>query len=166
VRKVLIALSALFVVVAATGGYQAFRYRPDGSQWVSDVHRWSSYLLVAVTLVALAMWLTRRVTLGRGGAFALAIALVAALVGLFTGGAIHWDQLVRLTGPGGGTIKGVRGVIDLARAQFVVVDGHLFAADTFHRTVIVHTLVVGLVLAAMLGLTWYFTLRMKPKEAT
>ncbi|MET0275286.1 MAG: hypothetical protein ABW211_00410, partial [Acidimicrobiia bacterium] len=63
-RKVLIVLSALFVVVAGTGVNQAFRYFPRGSQWVGDVHEWSSYALIVVTLVALAMWLSWRVTLG------------------------------------------------------------------------------------------------------
>jgi hypothetical protein len=169
VRKVLFALSILVVVVAATGGYETFRYRPDGSQWVSDLHRWSSYALILVTLVALAMWLTRRVTLGRGGAFALAIALVAALVGFFTGGAIRWEQLALSDVTAGG---GRRGMLDLSGVVFVIVDGRVLQPDTFHRTVIVHTLVVGVVLAVMLGLAWYFVKRhavkpdaVEPEEA-
>jgi hypothetical protein len=162
VRKVLSALSVVFVVVAATGAYQAFRYRPHGSQWVSDMHRWSSYALVALVLVALAMWLTRRVTLGRGGAFALAIALVAALVGFFTGGATHWEQLALKEVIAGG---GRRGVIDLSGVAFVITDGRVLQPDTFRRTVVVHTLIVGVVLAVMLGLSWYFVVRKasKPK---
>jgi hypothetical protein len=157
VRRLLAALTAAFVVVAATGVHQAFRYRPDGSQWWSDVHRWSSIVLVLALLATLFVWLRERPALRRGAVqvVALAVAAVAVVAGYLTGTAIHWDQLALGTVSVGADVRGVfEGGV-----EFVVADGQVLGVDTFRRSVWAHVVVLPVVFAVALAVVWYLSRR-------
>ena len=145
-------------MVAATGLYQAFRFRPDGSQWWSDVHRWSSIVLVLLLLAALFVWLRERAALRHGvvQVLVLVVATVAVVAGFVTGPTIHWDQMALFEVTIGSDI---RGVFDTADLVFVLADGQEQTAATFRRSVWAHVVILPVVFALALAVVWYLSRR-------
>jgi hypothetical protein len=162
VRGLLVAVTAAFVVVAASGVYQAFEYQPLGSQWVSDVHQWSSYLFVGLVVVALFVWLRNRGVVRHGGALALlwAGATVCVVAALVTGPTLHWEQLALGAVSGDGD---PHGVFDLGDVLFVLSDGRENTYGTFRRSVWVHTTILPVLLVSSLALVWYLSGRRAPR---
>jgi hypothetical protein len=162
VRALLAAVTAVLVVVAASGVYQAFEYQPLGSQWISGVHEWSSLLLVALVVVALFVWLRNRAIVRYGGALALlwAGATVCVIAAFVTGPTLHWEQLA-LGAASGSTDP--RGVFDLGDVLFVLSDGRENTFETFRRTVWVHTTILPVLLVSVLAVVWYLSGRRAPR---
>jgi hypothetical protein len=157
VRRLLAALTCVFVLVAATGTYEAFRYRPDGSQWWADVHRWSSVVLVLLLLATLFVWLRERSVLHRGAVQVLALvaAAIAAIAAYVTGPTIHWHQLALGTVTAGSAIEGV--FVD--GITFVIADGQVLGVDTFRRSVWAHVVILPMAFALALAVVWYLAPR-------
>ena len=162
-RRLLVALTVTFVVVASTGVYQAFEYYPRGSQWWSDVHRAASILLVLLLLAALFVWLRNRATLCRGvvQVLALLVGTIAVIAAFVTGPTIHWEQLALWKVTVGSEIGGVfeDGI------KFVVADGQVHGVDTFRRSVWAHVVVLPVLFVGALAVVWYFSTRAAAREA-
>ena len=155
-RKLLAAITVIFAVVAATGVYQAFRYYPRGSQWWSDVHRWSSILLMLLVLAALFVWLRNRATAQRGAVqvSGLVVATIAVIAAFVTGPTLQWESLARFR-----VDLDIRGVFDTDGLMSVVADGQVHSAETFRRTVWVHTTILPILLAAAVAVVWFLSSR-------
>ncbi|HEX8770122.1 MAG TPA: hypothetical protein VF711_05065 [Acidimicrobiales bacterium] len=100
------------LLLAATGAWLTFRYRPDrpglpdrsgtivlphsGGGWVADAHRWLAIAALVLVAALVVVTLARFVRGPRREAIAVAAILVAALavgVAYDTGGRLPWSQL-------------------------------------------------------------------------
>jgi quinol---cytochrome c reductase cytochrome b subunit, bacillus type len=173
VRKLLIALSATFVVVAATGVYQAFRYLPTAARaWPGQgfapagrgliydttdiVHRWASYLLVALVLATAVVRAAGTVKARAWSAANVALAAVgmAAVAAIVTGPRLQWDQLA-LWAVTVGTDH-FRGVFwSDESVKFILRGSQELGLGEFRRDVWLHTLVFPLLAACGIGVLWY-----------
>jgi quinol-cytochrome oxidoreductase complex cytochrome b subunit len=167
-----LALVALFLVVAGTGLYQAFRYRPDAqSAWpalkttsvsrdalydtTEFVHRWGAYLFVALVVATAVLWAWTRAKRARsawGTEVALAVVGVAAIGCVVTGPKLRWDQLALWAVTVGSDFPNL---FELAQVKFVLIGSKEIAVDDFRRMVWTHTAILPAILAVALGVAWW-----------
>ncbi|HEX5587957.1 MAG TPA: cytochrome b N-terminal domain-containing protein [Acidimicrobiia bacterium] len=161
-RKLLVALSATFVVLVATGIYQAFRYFPGKASVASTLHRWSAYLLLAL-LVATAFVHATRALGARGRTMAnlaLAVVSVAAIAGVVTGPMLQWDQLALWAVTVGR--EHLDGVFWSDSVKYILRGSHEVGLSEFRRNVWLHVLVFPLVTVGGIGVLWYACTRSAP----
>ena len=158
-RKLVIALSVTFVVLVATGVYQAFRYLPGPQPFVATVHRWSAYLLLALLLATAVAHATRAAGARASSSVnivlaAIAVATVAAIV---TGPMLQWDQLALWAVTVGN--EHIDGVFLSDSVKYILRGSQELGVSEFRRDVWLHVLVFPLVVAGGLGALWYAATR-------
>ena len=176
-RKLLIALTATFVVVVVSGLYQGFRYQPaaeaawpglkvhgGGRSVLYDttefVHRWGSYLFVALLLATAVVWVSsraRRVRPGWGADASLVVVALAAIACVITGPRLRWDQMALWAVTMGDSA--FRNLWELTNVKYVLVGSKELGVDEFRRSVWVHTAILPAVIALALGALWAIVVR-------
>jgi quinol-cytochrome oxidoreductase complex cytochrome b subunit len=169
VRKLLIASTATFAVLVATGLYQAFRYFPREDSSASTVHRWSAYLLVALLLATAVVHamrtrptLTMQASAWSMANVAVAVAAVAVVAGIVTGPMLQWDQLALSAVT---VDKHIDGVFWSENVKFILRGSEELGLSEFRRDVWLHILVFPLIAAGGLGALWYACTRRSSSTA-
>jgi quinol-cytochrome oxidoreductase complex cytochrome b subunit len=189
-RKIfLVLLASEFVVLAATGLFLVFQYRPEASQsWnalglgPSGVHLWAIARVVhrttsalfiatalgAVVVVALAYWTSRTPEEPRHGRRLdlLVIGLLPlALFASFTGYLLPWDQLALWAVTVGTNMSGYRPVFG-HEVKFVLMGGVEVSRETLLRWFYTHLLVGGPLIALFIVAVWWPLRRAAEHRAT
>ena len=173
-RSVLLTLFSIEVTaLVVTGIALFFVYRPPVAQAWSDVsgvsQSWDVRLAVAIryahrvasglavpTSVALGIAVAMRPAGYRrwtGRAVGAGLAVTTLLASL-TGYLLPWDQLALWAVRVGTNASGYRALFDSAMVRFVLIDGVEVSRVTFVRWLIVHAVVLGPALLALLVLAW------------
>jgi hypothetical protein len=174
VRVLLVTLGTLFAVLAGTGLWLLFEYRPASRRsWAlnaaHDVHRISGLLFIVVLVATLAaLGLRARARRGSlGTAFGVAAFVLGAFVAVLanrSGRLLAWDQLalwaVRL---GGGDVHGVVNIPSTVR--FVIVDGNELTPHSFSALTVLHAAVLPLVAVALVVAMTLFSRRRRERAA-
>jgi quinol-cytochrome oxidoreductase complex cytochrome b subunit len=179
-RKVLLGiLGAEFFLLAATGLFLVFEYRPEVSQsWIdvarlsSGTHLWTVVRLVHRTtsgiFLVTALGTGVVVALGFRGDdidpqprrrrrldLLLGISLVPlALFGSFTGYLLPWDQLALWAVTVGTNMRGYRPVFD-HQVKFILMSGVEVGRNTLARWFFVHLLVGGPLIGLAIVAAWW-----------
>jgi quinol---cytochrome c reductase cytochrome b subunit, bacillus type len=179
-RKILLGiLGAEFLILAATGLFLVFEYRPEVSQSWSDIARLSSgtrlwtvvrfvHRTTSVIFIVTALGTGVVVALGFRGNdtdprqkrrrrldLLLGISLLPlALFGSFTGYLLPWDQLALWAVTVGTNMRGYRPVFD-HQVKFVLMGGVEVGRDTLVRWFFVHLLVVGPLIGMAIVAAWW-----------
>jgi quinol-cytochrome oxidoreductase complex cytochrome b subunit len=171
VRKLLLASSATFTVLVATGIYQAFEYRPTAEMaWGSSrgrgagppvlyrttelLHRWSAFVLVGL-VIAIAVVRATRAAKDHAWSMAnvaLGAVAVTAVAGIVTGPMLRWDQLALWAVT---VASDIRGVFWSDSVKYVLRGSQELGVGEFRRNVWLHVLVFPLVAAGGIGVLWY-----------
>lgn len=166
------ALTAEVVVLAVTGVALYFAYRPDSAAaWsdvsgslsrditfgnvMRDVHGWVAWLalptaVAAGVLLGLRARPSERVAPGLATGVGLVLIVVAASV---TGYLLPWDQLALFTVTVGTNVSGYTWLLD-GSVRFVLMDGTEIAPTTVFRWLVVHAVILGGALFALLVAAW------------
>ena len=165
VRGLLALLAAEVVVLAATGAYLFFEYRPTASAAWADifgadptevqgwrvVHRGASFAAVATAMAAGVLMVAAAVR--SAGRWALAGSVVAVVVaGSFTGYLLPWDQLA-LWAVTVGTDVGGYELLWTDDVRFVLLGGVEVGTSTLRWWMVVH-LVLGTAALVLPVLGW------------
>lgn len=164
-RVVLALLAAGLVVLAATGVWLWFRYRPTaaaawpgvsgGSRsegWIRTTHRVAGALVVALALAAFVLLVGARLRTGARGVVAGVGVLVTAAAAGFTGRLLPWDQLALWAVTVGNGIGGTQ-VVFRYDVKYVIVDGHEVSPGTYRFWAVAHV-VLGVLVAVTVVLAW------------
>ena len=166
-------LALLVAVLALTGVYLVFAYRPAASQaWpqlapadrstggpelARTIHRWAAILAVAVAAVTAVLVVVEAAVRWhgprrrRGGVLTgPAIALVV-VGGLITGLLLPWDQLALRAVTVGTNLDGYGAILWGDQVRFVLIDGREVSVGDLRMLLVVHALVLPVVLAALLA---------------
>jgi quinol-cytochrome oxidoreductase complex cytochrome b subunit len=171
---VLAILTLQLLVLLVSGVLLFFTYRPplaaayaelygngvgssvDLARATTAVHRWAAATAVPMAIVAGVL-----VALGDSGAPRRRVGVLVGaglvlvtIVGSFTGYLIAWDQLGLWAVTVGEDMRGYLPLFDEDKVRSVFVGGTEVAPGTMVRWLLVHILVVGSVLALLLGLAW------------
>jgi quinol-cytochrome oxidoreductase complex cytochrome b subunit len=153
--RVGVALAALLLVVlAASGAWLWWNYLPGRDEWIRVVHQAAAIALLVVAVALAGLAILRR---GRSGA----PGVVAGLGVLVTVGAVYvlgrllaWDQLaLDAVTTGRGASGGVALTFDSA-VKYVLIDGRQVSASTYHWWAVLHLVLSGLVVAALVLVWW------------
>jgi quinol-cytochrome oxidoreductase complex cytochrome b subunit len=152
---------ALFFVYRpeAAGGWNPVYGGASGIQWFPELvrylHRWTSALALptgfaAGVLLVIQAWATVR----RLGAIVLGAALTVAIVAAsVTGFLLPWDQLALWAVTVGTNMRGYRPLFG-SQVRFVFVGGGEVGSGTVVRWLLVHMLVLGPAVAALVAIAW------------
>jgi quinol-cytochrome oxidoreductase complex cytochrome b subunit len=174
-RSVLLtALTIEGAVLLVTGVALFFLYRPSASQAWNDVFTGSSAAGVRLALALRAIhWLASRLAVLTAFATAVVLVLdsgdrtrrwldttagvgivVVALAASFTGFLLPWDQLALWAVTVGSDLKGYRPLLGPA-VRFVLIDGTEVSRAAFVKWLLVHVLLLGPMLGALLVVAWH-----------
>jgi len=171
---VVAALSAQLALLAITGLWLVFYYRPGptpsltiqalrtavtASQRVRDVHRLAAVaalptsaaagvLVVADARTLRPGWLKGRLALAAGPGLAVLVGLAS-----FTGYLLPWDQLALWAVTVGTNVRGF-GPAFGSQTKFVLIGGAEIAKQTLWRWFVVHIAVLSVALGAALVVAW------------
>lgn len=126
----------------------------------TGVHRVAAFVAVPLVIAAAVLIVAERWPRNRGrsrrAAVAIGLGLVATvLFGSFTGPLLAWDQLGLWAVTVGADWSGYsRLVLDADEVRFAIVDGAQITLGTLVRWLVVHTVVVGALLAVLLVAAW------------
>lgn len=149
---------ALFVLLAVTGVWLSFFYRPTAPEvdlsWVTGfrgIHRWSSvvvvFVLVALLVVCIAEVTQRRAT-NRHWAIAAVLLVCGVFLG-FTGYLLPWDQLALWAVTVGTNYTGFFSLFG-DEVRYVLVAGVEVGTGTVRAWFVVHALLLPLVFGALM----------------
>jgi quinol-cytochrome oxidoreductase complex cytochrome b subunit len=165
---VLLLLAAAVLVLAVTGVWLWFAYRPTAADaWptkhplsapvtVSSVlrrtHRVTSYVAGVLAAAALVVLIGRRIATGGRGIVAGIGVVVTALAALFTGFLLPWDQLALWAVTVGGDMSGIQSTFD-SKVKYILIGSNEVSVGTYHLWAISHVVLGGLVGVTVL-LAW------------
>jgi hypothetical protein len=150
------AAGVLLAVLAASGAWLWWEYRPDRDQWVRTLHQVSAIALLAVAVVLVALAVLRRGTSGAPGIVAGVGVLVTVGGAYVLGRLLPWDGLAL------GAVRSANDVPSGVAATFhdrvriVVIDGREVSPSTYHWWAIAHLALAALVVVALV-LLWLRT---------
>ena len=163
-RKLLLALGATFVVLLATGLYQAFRYHPAHASgfWYDAteiVHRVGAFVFAAIAFVLVVLWVRHSLATSRSALITvvvLSVLVLSTVAEIITGRGLRWTQVgmrVEHLRPA------VRGVVGLDDVEFVRIGATELARSEFSSRVFLHLILfpVGIVLVG--GVLWFLSVR-------
>jgi hypothetical protein len=136
----------LLAVLAASGAWLWWNYRPDRDQWIRTLHQVAAIALLAVAIALVATAILRRTRTGASGIVAALGALVTVGAAYVLGRLLAWDALglhavVR-------DVAGVDGA--LSSTVFVVaIDGHQVSPSTYEAWAYLHLVLTALVALAL-----------------
>ena len=150
------AVVALFVLLAATGVWLSFFYRPmapnSDLSWVTGlrgVHRWSSVVVVFVLVALVVVCVAERMQ-HRAGHWAIAAALLVCGVVLgITGYLLPWDQLALWAVKVGTNYSGFFALFG-DEVRYVLVGDVEVGTGTVRAWFVVHALLLPIVFGALL----------------
>jgi len=166
-RAVVVAVAADLVVVAASGAWLSWNFRPSvASAWrdeyggptvdwpaiVTVAHRWSAVALVVLAMVAVGVALVRLVDgrLGVGSLVAAVVALGAAVGGWYTGALLPWDQLALWAVTVGRNMGGYQWLWS-DQIRFVLARGHEVPVEDVQRAFLIHLALFVVIVAVALA---------------
>lgn len=164
IRQVIVwVLVVAMALLAATGIYLFFWYRPAGAQvgWLTEpvrtVHRWISMatVLVAAVLAVVSVaeaaerWSGPRRR--RSGAVTGPAVVVLVIAAAFTGTLLPWDQLAMWAVTVGTDVSGYRPILHDDQVRFVIVGGAEASTATVRLWLIIHALAIPAVVGAVLA---------------
>jgi quinol-cytochrome oxidoreductase complex cytochrome b subunit len=170
-RVALVALTGEVLVLAVTGAVLYFAYVPTATQAFGPgfpeaeggelaqafrfVHRWVAWLAVATSVIAAALLAIRSQPAEHMGRARVrgALLAVAMVVATFTGFLLPWDQIALSVVTVGGNLSGYTWLRD-DEILFLLVDNHEIAASTLLQWLVLHTVVLGGAVVALLGVAW------------
>jgi len=160
-------LAIALVVLAATGAWLWFEYRPEAvaafsrlagrqdHQWVREAHRWTSLAAAALAVCTFVVVLAARIHARTKGIVASLSVVVTVGAALFTGTLLPWDQLALGAVTVGNDLSGAQAVFG-ANVKFVIVDGRQISRSTYRFWAITHV-VLGLLVGGAVVLAWLRT---------
>ena len=173
-RSILLAIFSVAVgVLVVTGIALFFLYRPTTRQsWpdlLTESYDWDVRVSSALRLIhRLAAWLAVLTAVATGVALALrrpatasrwtrpalgAGLLITTAAAFMTGLLLPWDQMALWAATVGSTVRGYRIVFDPV-VRFVLIGGVEISRHTLIRWLLVHMLLLGPALAALVVLAW------------
>ena len=154
-RVVLVLAALTLLVLAASGAWLWFDYRPDHSQWVRDLHQVATAVLALLAVVALVIAIGRRMARRAPGVIASCGIAVTTAGAIVTGLLLPWDQLVLSAVTVGNDASGAQVVFD-DKVKFVLIDAHEVSPSAYRFWAIAHV-VIGVFVAAAVVLAWLRT---------
>jgi quinol-cytochrome oxidoreductase complex cytochrome b subunit len=160
VRVCLVLLGVALVILATTGVWLWFRYRPAaatawsgrGESWTRALHRGSSTAAQLLALASLVLLIGRRfVTRARGVVAGVGV-LLTTVAAAFTGHLLPWDQLALWAVTVGTDLRGVQAIFD-AQVKYVLIGSREVSVGTYQFWAISHVALAVLVAVAAL-LAW------------
>ncbi len=167
-------LGVFWLVLAVSGVYLIFRYRPTASVayndmetlrsdvtfglWIRRIHNLVSIpaLLIPVVLG----YLHARQNRPRP-AFAAAAAVCLTIGLWYTGKLLPWDQLALWAVTVGTNLRGFVPIFDDDTVRFVLIDGTEISTSTIQTWFFLHTLALPALLLLIAGGYWYMVSRRK-----
>ena len=138
---------ALFVLLAATGVWLSFFYRPTMHGWAQTMH--SMHIAYAIVLVFVLVALLAVTVAERGGWHLAATLFLASLALAYTGLLLPWDQLALWAVTIGTNIRGFFTLFG-DEVRYVLINGVEVSTGTLRAWFVVHALVLPLVFGAVL----------------
>jgi hypothetical protein len=134
------------VVLAASGAWLWWNYRPDRDQWVRDVHQAAAVALLVVAVALLILAIVRRARAGIPGIVAAIGLFVTVGAAYVLGRLLAWDALALHA-----VVKDVSGVAGALGSSVAVVsvDGRTVAPSTYRWWAYSHLVLSALVVVAL-----------------
>ena len=165
-RVVLVVLAVLLGVLAATGAWLWFRYRPTAASawpgltgspardegWIRITHRLAAQLALTLALAALVLMVVRRVRDHVRGAVAGIALLVTTAAASFTGYLLPWDQLALWSVTVGADFRGVQSTFR-SEVKYILLGSREVSTGTYRFWAITHV-VLGVLVAVGVLLVW------------
>ena len=148
----------LLAVLAASGAWLWWNYRPDRDQWIRTVHEVGAFALLAVALFVCIAAVLRRARSGAAGVVAGVGVLVTVGAAFVLGRLLAWDALALQTVVR--NLSGVAGALNSA-VFLILVDGRTVEPSTYETWAWLHLGVSALVVVAFV-MAWP---RMRPSSA-
>ena len=150
--RVGVALGALLLVVlAASGAWSWWNYRPGRSEWIRSVHEVAAVALLVLAVVLVVLAVVRRAGIGAVGVVA-SIGVLATTGGSYvTGRLLPWDQLA-LWAVVARSRWGVSAAFD-ARVKYVILRGREVSVSTYRGWAVAHV-VLGVLVGLALLMVW------------
>lgn len=143
----------LLAVLAASGAWLWWNYRPDHDEWIRVVHQVAAVALLGVAVGLVVMAILRRARIGASGVVAAVGVLVTTGGSYVVGRLLPWDQLALWAVVDGKHFPlGVAATFD-DRLRYIIVGGREVSASTYHWWAIAHVALAALVVVA-LALVW------------
>jgi len=167
-RVCLVMLAVTLFILAASGVWLWFEYRPRAASswpgvhvprtsesWVRSAHRVASAVGVMLALTTVVLFAGRRLRTRRRGVVAGVGVLVTALAASFTGYLLPWDQLALSAVTVGTEMRGIQVMFD-APVKYVLIGSSEISLDTYRFWAISHV-VLGVLVACAVVLAWMRT---------
>jgi len=143
----------LLAVLAASGAWLRWNYRPDRDQWIRTVHQIAAIALLVVAVALLVLAIVRRTRTGASGIVAAVGVFVTTGAAYVLGRLLAWDGLALhavVT-----DVAGVAGALDPSVAV-VAIDGRQVSPSTYEVWAWSHLGLSALVVVALV-LVWLRT---------
>ena len=144
----------LLAVLAASGAWLWWNYRPDRDPWIQVVHQVAAAVLLVVAVALVVVAILRRARIGASGVVAALGVLVTTGGAYVVGRLLPWDQLAlwavldRHSFP-----LGVAATFD-DRVKFILLGSREVSASTYHWWAIAHLSLAALVVVALVLVWW------------
>jgi quinol-cytochrome oxidoreductase complex cytochrome b subunit len=147
--RVGVALAAvLLAVLAASGAWLWWNYRPDRDQWIRTVHEVAAATLLVIAVALVVLSIVRRARTGAAGIVAAVGVLVTTGAAYVLGRLLPWNQLALWAVTVGSDVRGAQVTFD-DRVKFIIVRGREVSASTYHWWAVLHLVLSALVLLAL-----------------
>jgi quinol-cytochrome oxidoreductase complex cytochrome b subunit len=162
IRALLGAAALLLAVLAASGAWLWWDYRPDRDQWIGTVHQIAAFALLVAALALLVLAIIRRGRVHAPGIVAALGVFVTVGAAYVIGRLLPWDSLLLHAVVAGDDVSGVRAALGPA-VGVVGVDGRAVSPSTYEAWAYAHLVLSALVVVALI-LVWFRTRDRRPRE--
>jgi heme A synthase len=146
--------AALSAVLAASGAWLWWNYRPDRDDWIRTTHEVAAISLLVVAVLLVVVAILRRARTGASGVVAAVGVFATVGASYVTGRLLPWDQLALWAVVAGKDIQyGVAGTFD-DRLRYLIVRSREVSIDSYHFWAISHVVLAVLVVATLVLLWW------------
>jgi hypothetical protein len=138
----------LLVILAGSGAWLWWDYRPDRDQWIRTVHQVTAIALLVVAVALLVLAIVRRARIGAAGIVAAVGVVLTTGAAYVVGRLLPWDQIALFAVSLKGFQDGVAATFD-DRVKFIIVRSREVTASTYHAWAIAHVVLGALVVVAL-----------------